>query len=102
MRKGDGLDEILVEAKHARQRATDLSHFQAVGQPCAVVIAFVINEDLGLVDEPAEGRRMDDAVAVALIDIAGGAGRLVVKAAAALFRMRSVGCNSAMRSSPSA
>jgi hypothetical protein len=41
-------------------------------------------------NEPPERRRVHDAVAVALIDIAGGAGSLVVKAAAALFWMRSV------------
>jgi Holliday junction resolvasome RuvABC endonuclease subunit len=37
-----------------------------VGQAGAEQVALVVHEDLGLVFEPAEGRAMDDAVAVAL------------------------------------
>ena len=70
----DGLDQIFVEAKHARQRAPDLSHFQAVGQPCAVVIALMVQKNLCLMNEPAERRRMHDAVAVALVDLRVGQG----------------------------
>jgi hypothetical protein len=48
-----------------------LSHFQAVGEARAVVIALVIDENLGLVVEAAEGGRMEDAVAVAGVRRAG-------------------------------
>ena len=54
-------------AKRAGERAGDLRHFEAVGQPRAVMIALVIDEDLGLVVQPAEGGRMQDAVAVARV-----------------------------------
>src|SRR3546814_19564300 len=47
-------------------RARDLRHLDRVGQPRAVVIALVVDEDLGLVLQPPDGAGMDDAVAVAL------------------------------------
>lgn len=37
-----------------------------MSQPCAVKIAFVIDEDLSLIDEPTKRSRMNDAIAVAL------------------------------------
>ena len=43
-----------------------MSNLQRVGQACAVVIAFVINEYLGFVLQTAEGGRVDDAVPVPL------------------------------------
>ena len=46
--------EILVKAEGARDRACDLRHFEAVGQPGAVVVALVINKDLRLVGQPAK------------------------------------------------
>ena len=49
VREADGLGEVLVEAERAGDRAGDLRHFEAVGQPRAVVVALVIDEDLGLV-----------------------------------------------------
>ena len=57
--------EILVDTERARDRAGDLRHFESMGEARAVVIALVIDEDLGLVVQPAEGGRMQDAVAVA-------------------------------------
>ena len=38
-----------------------------MGQPRAVVVALVVDEDLGLVLQPAERRAVDDAVPVALV-----------------------------------
>ena len=51
--------------ERARHGAGDLRHFEAMGEPGAVVIALVIDEDLRLVGQPAESGRMQDAVAVA-------------------------------------
>ena len=67
MRERERLGQILVDAKGSGERAGDLRDFEAVGQPRAVMIAFVIDEDLGLVVQPAEGGRMQDAVAVARV-----------------------------------
>src|SRR6516165_2775592 len=49
MRKRQSLGEVLVDVQRARHRAGDLRYFEAVGQPRAVVIALVIDEDLRLV-----------------------------------------------------
>ena len=58
-------------------------------QARAVVVALVVDEDLGLVLEPAEGRAVDDAVAVALVARAQRVLLLRVAAAAAsALRMR--------------
>src|SRR5262249_15022242 len=54
------LGQILVEPERARERAGNLRDLQRMGQTGAKMIAFVKNEDLGLVREPPEGARMDD------------------------------------------
>jgi hypothetical protein len=64
--QGDGLGEILVEAEGAGQRARHLGGLHRVGEPRAVVVALVVDEDLRLVLETPEGGGVDDAVAVAL------------------------------------
>ena len=80
--KGQRLGQILVEAKDARDRAGDLGDFERMGEPRPVVIALVIDEDLGLVFQPPERPAMDDAVAVALKRRAGAAFGLGMEAAA--------------------
>jgi hypothetical protein len=64
--QGDALDQVLVEAEGARDRAGDLGHLDGVGEAGAVVVPLVVDEDLGLVLEPPEGGRVDQPVAVAL------------------------------------
>src|SRR5690606_13612322 len=56
--------------EHPRDGPADLRHFQAVGQPYAIMVAARGHEHLGLVPQPAEADRVDDPVAVALEDIA--------------------------------
>ena len=58
--------QILVELHGAGERARDLGDLDRVGQTGAIMVAVVCDEDLRLVFQAAEGRRMDDAVAVAL------------------------------------
>ncbi len=64
--QGHALCQILVKFQGAGERAGDLRHLNRMRQPGAIVIAILGDEDLGLVLQPAEGRRVDDAVAVAL------------------------------------
>ena len=59
------LGEVLVEPELPGQRAGDLRHFQRVGQPGAVMIAFVEHEYLGFVLQAAKSGGMDHAVAIA-------------------------------------
>ena len=77
------LGEILVETQPPRQRTRYLRHFQGVGQPGAVMVAFVENEDLGLVLEAAKRGGMDDTVAIAAKRAAALADRLGMEPAAA-------------------
>jgi len=72
--KAQRLGQILVEAKRAGDRSADLRDFDAVGQPDPEMIAVRSDEYLRLVAKTAERHRMDDAVAVALKDVAWTAG----------------------------
>ena len=90
VRQRHGLRQILVGSQGPGQRAGDLRHLQRVGEPGAVMVALEADEDLGLVLEPAEGGRVQDAVAVALIVGPEGARRLGDDAAEAGLRMAGV------------
>jgi hypothetical protein len=81
------LGKILVEPKPPRQGARYLGDFERVGEPRAVVIAFVEHEDLRFVLQPPERGRMDDAVAIAAKAAAALARRLGMKPAAAQVRV---------------
>ncbi len=65
VRERQCLGEVLVEAERARQRTRNLGDFQGVGEARSKVVALVEDEHLRLVRQPAERRRMDDAVAIA-------------------------------------
>jgi hypothetical protein len=77
------LGEVLVEPELPGQRAGDLRHLQRMGQPGAVMIAFMEHEDLGFVFQAAERGGMDHPVAVAPERAAGLARRLREQPAAA-------------------
>ena len=62
----DGLGEGLVERQGGGQGARDLGHLERVRQARHVVVAFGIDEDLGLVLQPPERLGVEDAVAVPL------------------------------------
>src|SRR5262249_27632776 len=64
VRQRQRLGEVLVEAERPSQGTGDLSDFQSVGKARAEMVAFMKDEDLRLVREPAKGRRMDNAVTV--------------------------------------
>ncbi len=74
VRQADGLDQVLVGPQGPGERPPDLGDLQRVRQAGAVVVAFVVDEDLGLVFQTAEGGGVQDAIAVALED--GPIGRL--------------------------
>ncbi len=86
VRQRQRLGQILVEAERAGDAARDLRDLEAVRQARAVMVALVRDEDLRLVLQPAEGGRVDDAVAVALERRARRAFGLGMEPAAARFR----------------
>ena len=67
VRERDGLGEVFVEPQGAGDAAGDGGDFYRVREACAEVVARAVEEDLRLVFEAAEGARVDDAVAIALI-----------------------------------
>src|SRR5688572_25114221 len=64
------LGQIFVEAERAGHAAADLCDLDRMGQADPEMVAVGSDEHLGLVAKAAEGDRMDDAVAVALEDVA--------------------------------
>ena len=60
-------DSTSFKRERAGDGARDLRDFQRMREAGAVQVALVIDEHLGLVDQPAERGGMDDAVAVALV-----------------------------------
>ena len=82
-----GFCEVFVEPQGARDRAGDLRHFEAMGQPGAVMVALVLDKDLGLVGQPAERGRVNNSVAIALKRRAHYVLRLRIEPPAALFRL---------------
>src|ERR1051325_748924 len=80
--KRDGLGEIRVEPERLGDIARDGGDFDGVGKPGAEMVAGAVEEDLGFVFEPAEGARMDDAVAIALVLSAPFGGRFDMFASA--------------------
>ena len=82
-----GFREVFIEAQGARNRPGDLRHFEAVSQPGAVMIALMVNKDLGLVGQPAERGRVDNAVAIALKRRSHCVLGLRIEPPAALFRL---------------
>ena len=91
VRQRQGFGQFLVQAQAAADRAGDVRDFQRMGQARPVMVAFVGDEDLGLVLHPAECRRVNDPVAVALEHRARRTFRLGVQAAAAARRIACIG-----------
>ena len=86
------LGQILIKPQPPRQRAGNLGDFKSMGEPRAIMVAFVKNENLGFMLEPAEGSGMDDAVAIAAKAATGLARRLGMQPAAAAFRIACIRC----------
>src|SRR5436190_12916168 len=66
MRERDGFGEILVQPQGARDVPRNARDLDGVGEPRAQMVAGAVEKNLCLVFQPAEGARMNDAVAVAL------------------------------------
>src|SRR5437016_126385 len=64
MGQREGLGKIFVEPERARKRARNLGHFQGMGEAAAKMVAFMKDEHLSLVSQPAKRGRMDNAIAV--------------------------------------
>ena len=70
--------------------ASDLGHFNGMGQAIAKVIGMAASKNLRLVFEAAEGARVDDTITIALEVVAIGMRRLREAASARIFDMHRV------------
>ena len=64
--QADGFDEIFIQTKGPSDRPCNLTSLQGVSETSPVVISFMVDENLGLVLQPAKGGGMDDSVTVPL------------------------------------
>ena len=67
MRQRQRFRQVLVQIEAASQPARQLRHFERMGQPCAVMVALMVDEHLRFIFEPPKRDGMNDAVAVALV-----------------------------------
>ena len=67
MRQGNRFGQVFIELQRAGDVPRNRGDFHGVRQARAQMIAGAVEKNLGFVFEPAEGARMDDAVAVALV-----------------------------------
>src|SRR5215208_2119113 len=74
--EGNRLRQVFVEAESSGYGTGYLHHLQGVCEACPEVIAIRGDENLSLMHEPAEGLGVNDAVPVALEDVADTVGRV--------------------------
>ena len=83
----DGFDQVFMQTQRSGDRAGNLRHLERVRHAGAKQVAFVVEEDLRLVDQPAKRGAVHDAIAIALERIATRRVGLGVPAAATAIRM---------------
>jgi hypothetical protein len=91
MRQRDGFSQIAIQPESSGHRARHLRGLDRVRQPGAIVVALVVDENLGLVLEPAERSRMNDAISIALKRRSHPMRRLVEAPSARVAREHCVG-----------
>ncbi len=92
VRQRHRLGEIFVQRQRPGDGAGHLADFQRMGQAGAVMLAFVVQEHLGLVLQAAEGRRVHDTVSIPLEFRARRARTRCKQPAAALLGIGGIGC----------
>ena len=88
--EADGFRQVFIAAQRPGEGPADLRDFQRMGQPGAVVVSLIIDEDLGLVFQPPEGSGVQDAVLVALVAAAVAVFFFGIQTPAGVFGMRPV------------
>src|SRR4029078_9107641 len=78
--EGHCFGQILVQVEIASERAGGLRDLQAMRQPRAQKVAFIIYKHLRLVLKPPEGIRVDDAIAITLVVAPAARRRLAIAA----------------------
>ena len=92
MGKGNGFAEFFVQLQAFADCAGNLGNLNAVGQAGAVVLAFVIGENLRFAVQPAESRGMNQPVAVTLKRRTDNVGKICIHPSPAFFRGKGIVC----------
>jgi hypothetical protein len=66
MGQSNGFDQVFIQSQGACNRAAKLRHLQRMREPGAKQVAFMVQKNLGFVDQPAKRSAVNDAVTVAL------------------------------------
>jgi hypothetical protein len=66
MSKNNSLGEVLIEGQGSCYGAPNLSDFEGMSEATAIIIAFVIDEDLGLVGQASESVGVNNAITITL------------------------------------
>jgi len=66
VRESHGFGKVVVDSQRPRDGSCQLGHFDGMRQAGAEEVAFMIDENLGLVFQPSKRGRVDDPVPVAL------------------------------------
>ena len=88
----DGFAKFFVQSQTFADGARNLRNFNAVRQPRTVVFAFVIGENLRFAVQPAESRRMNQPVSVALKRRTDNVGKIGIETPAAFFGLKCISC----------
>ena len=91
MGQRQGFDQVFVQPQPPGDAAGDLGHLQGMGQAGSVIISLMVDENLGLVLQPAEGGTVDDPVPVPLESRAGILEQFLVTAAPAFGAAGGIG-----------
>ncbi len=62
----DRFHQVFISSQGSGDRTTNLRDFQSVGETSAIVVPFIVDEDLGFVFQASKGSRMNDAITIPL------------------------------------
>ena len=88
----DGFTKFFVQSQTFADGARNLRNFNAVRQPRTVVFALVIGENLRFAVQPAESRRVNQPVSVALKRRTDNVGKIGIETPAAFFGRKCISC----------
>ena len=90
VRQTNGLDQILFQLQRPGNGAPQLGDLQRMRQPRAKQVSLMVHKDLGFVNQTPEGRRVNNAIAVALKITARGCSGFFMATSAAALRIAGI------------
>ena len=91
MGQSDGFDQVFVQAEGPGHRSPQLRNLQRMREAGAKEVAFVVDEDLCLVNQAPESGGMNNPIPIPLKIAAGWRVGLQIKSTQRFFRVRRIG-----------